>query len=155
MPRLITAIEMIAGLFLGLIALLTVTEAVMRYALGMRVPDAYAFATALQGIAIAWGIACTTWMRRHITVDAFWELAPPRVQAAMNVFASAVTFVAMSMLMGMLWRKTGQSMVSGEVSNDLMWPLWPVVMATTLGIAAAALLGLMRLIRDILEIRTL
>ncbi|MBR9765258.1 MAG: TRAP transporter small permease [Rhodobacteraceae bacterium] len=154
MARLIRAIEMVAGTFLVLIALLTVTEAGLRYALGMRIPDAYVGATALQGIAIAWGIACTTWSRRHISVDAIYELLPRRAQRGIDVFASAVTFGAMLMLMIMLWRKTESSLASGELSNDLLLPLWPVVAATAAGIGAAALLGLARLGRDILDLRT-
>ncbi|WP_010141163.1 TRAP transporter small permease [Oceanicola sp. S124] len=154
MARLIAAIETVAGLFLVLIAALTVTEAGLRYALGMRIPDAYMGATALQGIAIAWGIACTTWTRRHISVDAIYELSPPWLRSAMNVFSSAVTFVAMLTLMVMLWRKTASSLASGEVSADLLWPLWPVVAATAAGIAAASVLGLLRLGRDILDFRT-
>lgn len=155
MRRLIDGIEFAAGIFLGLIAILTVTEAVARYAFGMRVPDAYAFATALQGIAIAWGIACTTWTRRHITVDAVWEMSSPRVQGIMNICASAITFTGMTAVMWMLFRKTSQTMAGGEVTNDLLLPLWPVVMATSLGFAAAALLGLMRLLRDILDFKAL
>lgn len=154
MARLISAIEMVAGIFLVLIAALTVTEATLRYALGMRIPDAYVGATALQGIAIAWGIACTTWTRRHITVDAIYELSPRGMQKAMNVFSSAVTFAAMLTLMIMLWRKTASSLSSGEVSADLLLPLWPVVAATAAGIAAASILGLLRLGCDILELRT-
>lgn len=154
MARLIHVIEMVAGVFLVLIALLTVTEAGLRYALGMRIPDAYVGATALQGIAIAWGIACTTWSRRHITVDAIFELMPQRAQRWINVFASVVTFVAMLTLMVMLWRKTMGSLDSGELSNDLLLPLWPVVAATAAGISAAALLGLARLGRDLLQLRT-
>ncbi|MFC7704489.1 TRAP transporter small permease [Plastorhodobacter daqingensis] len=154
MARLIQAIEAVAGIFLVLIALLTVTEAGLRYALGMRIPDAYIGATALQGIAIAWGIACTTWTRRHISVDAVYLLAPVWARSAMNVFASAVTFLAMGTLMWMLWRKTGQSLRSGEVSNDLLLPLWPVIAATATGIGAAAALGFLRLLRDMMEFRT-
>jgi len=154
LARLINAIELVAGLFLGLIALVTFSEAAMRYLIGARIPDAYVLATALQGIAIAWGIACTTWTRRHITVDVVWELSPPLVRGLINIFASAVTFVAMTALMWMLFRKMGQSLRSGEVSNDLLLPLWPVVAATACGIAAASLLGLLRLLRDILDVRT-
>lgn len=153
MARLIDAIELIAGLFLGLIALVTCTEAALRYLAGARIPDAYVLATALQGIAIAWGIACTTWTRRHITVDVVWEMSSPRLRGLMDIFASAVTFVAMTALMWMLFRKTGQSLQSGELSNDLLLPLWPVVLATACGVAAASLLGLLRLLRDILEFR--
>ncbi|MFN4098230.1 MAG: TRAP transporter small permease [Pararhodobacter sp.] len=154
LARLINVIEVVAGLFLGLIALVTFSEAALRYLVGMRIPDAYVLATALQGIAIAWGIACTTWTRRHITVDVVWELSPPWARAVMNILASAITFVAMTALMWMLFRKMGQSMRSGEVSNDLLLPLWPVVAATACGIAAASLLGFLRLIRDILDFRT-
>lgn len=154
MARLIRAIELVAGVFLILIAALTFAEAALRYGMGARIPDAYLGATALQCVAIAWGIACTTWTRRHISVDVVYELAPIWGRLAMNVFASAVTFVAMTTLMVMLWRKTGQSLRSGEVSNDLLLPLWPVVAATAAGIAAASVLGFLRLVRDILDFRT-
>lgn len=153
--RLIGTIELVAGVFLGLIAVVTVSEAAMRYGLGMRIPDAYLFATALQGCAIAWGIACTTWAKTHITVDVVWEMCGPRLRALIDIFAAIVTFGAFSVMAWQLWRKLGQSMASGEVSNDLIIPVWPMIACTTAGIIATALLALLRIFRDIHEFRSL
>ena len=155
MGRLIGTIELVAGLFLGMIGLLTVAEAGLRYGLGMRIPDAYLFATALQGCAIAWGIACTTWAKTHITVDVVWEMCSPRLRAGIDIFAATVTFAAFAVMAGQLWRKLGQTMASGEVSNDLILPVWPMVACTAAGIAATALLALLRLARDIQDFRSL
>ena len=155
MGRLILAIEIVAGVFLGLIGILTVTEAGLRYLLGMRIPDAFLFATALQGCAIAWGIACTTWAKTHITVDVVWEMCGPRLRALIDIFAACVTFMAFAVMAYQLWRKLGQSMASGEVSNDLILPIWPMVACTAAGIIAAALLALLRIGRDIQDYRSL
>jgi len=153
MNKLIDAIELIAGIFLGVLALITCTEATLRYGFGQRIPDAYVFAIMLQGIAIAWGMATTTYSKTHITVDVLWEMVSPRGKAAIDIFAGLATFVSFAVLSWMVWRKTWQTYEAGEISNDLLMPVWPFMLGCALGLSCAALLALVRLVRDIQEMR--
>ena len=69
MNKIVTVIERIAGYFIGLVAVLTFSEAVMRYVFVMHIPDVFVIGQMLQGIAICWGIATAAYADRHITVD--------------------------------------------------------------------------------------
>ncbi len=145
MERFIRAVNTAAGVFLGCIAALTFTVALLRYAFSITIPDWFNLACMLQGIAIFWGIASTTHEGRHITVDGVWELSRPAGKRAIDLFADVVTLVFLGALAWMLVYKVQSTYQSNQVSSDLGVPLWPFHLLASLGIGAAAVCAALRL----------
>jgi TRAP-type C4-dicarboxylate transport system permease small subunit len=147
MNAFVVTVERIAGSMLALVAFLTFGEALLRYVLGVQIPDAYSFAGMLQAVAIFWGIASTTYEGRHIAVDMLWHLSDALSRRAIDLFAELVSFLFFATLSYMLVMKIRSSYVSQETTNDLLLPLWPYVTLAFLGIACAAILSLLRFLR--------
>ena len=147
MDKFIRAVNIAAGMFLGCIAILTFLVALLRYGFSVTIPDWFNLACMLQGIAIFWGIASTTYEGRHITVDGFWTLSGPAARRVIDLIADFLTLVFLGVFAWMLVYKVQSTYEGNQISSDLGVPLWPFHLVASLGIAAAALLALVRLRR--------
>lgn len=147
MKTFIDKVELIAGLLLGAIALLTFTAVMLRWLFNYGLPDAFDFSRLLLGTAMFWGIALAGFHNRHIQVDGFWELAPAWGKRLIDIFATAVTLGFMGLFAWMLEGKVTSVFVSNEQTFDLRLPVWPFHAVAALGIALASLLLLLRLVR--------
>ncbi len=85
MTRVITLIEMIAGYAIGFLALITFSEAILRYGLSAHIPDGFVLGQMMQGIAICWGIATATYADRHITVDILYTFGSDAMRRVFDV----------------------------------------------------------------------
>src|SRR3989449_9755261 len=90
MDRFIDAIELTAAGFVGIVAADVFISVLLRYFFGVSIPDSYDFGRLLLGILIFWGIGATSYRGTHITVDLVWANVGPRVQRAMDIFATLV-----------------------------------------------------------------
>ena len=90
MDRFIDAIELIAAIFVGIVA--ADTFLIVRAALFLQDPDSrqLRFGQLLLGILIFWGMAATSYHGAHITVDLVWANAGPRWRRVIDVFATLV-----------------------------------------------------------------
>ena len=78
MDRFIDAIELVAAIFVGLVAADIFISVLLRYFFSVSIPDSYDFGRMLLGILIFWGIAATSYRGTHITVDLVWANVGPR-----------------------------------------------------------------------------
>lgn len=147
MTRIIEKVELVAGLLLGAIALLTFCAVMARWLFNYGIPDAFDFSRLLLGTAMFWGIAVAGFHNRHIQVDGLWEISPPWVKHAIDIFATIVTLGFFGLFAWMLHTKVLSVYVSNEQTFDLRLPVWPFHAVAALGIALAALLLLLRLFR--------
>lgn len=147
MKAFIDKVELIAGLLLGAIALLTFTAVMLRWLFNYGLPDAFDFSRLLLGTAMFWGIALAGFHNRHIQVDGFWELAPAWGRRLIDIFATSVTLAFMALFAWMLEGKVTSVFFSNEQTFDLRLPVWPFHAVAALGIALASLLLLLRLVR--------
>lgn len=147
MKAFIDKVELIAGLLLGAIALLTFAAVMLRWLFNYGLPDAFDFSRLLLGTAMFWGIALAGFHNRHIQVDGFWELAPAWGRRLIDIFATSVTLAFMALFAWMLEGKVTSVFLSNEQTFDLRLPVWPFHAVAALGIALASLLLLLRLIR--------
>ena len=69
MDRFINTIELVAAVFVGLVAADIFISVLLRYFFSIDIPDSYDFGQLLLGILIFWGIAATSYRGTHITVD--------------------------------------------------------------------------------------
>ena len=90
MDGFIDAIEMVAAIFVGIVAADIFISVLLRYFFSVSIPDGYDLGRLLLGILIFWGIAATSYRGTHITVDLVWGNVGPKPQRAIDVFATLV-----------------------------------------------------------------
>jgi TRAP-type C4-dicarboxylate transport system permease small subunit len=144
MARVAALIDVVAGLLLGLVVVLTVLEAGLRYLFAIQIPDAYSLAGHAQGIAIMWGIASAAYAGRHITVDLLHDALPARVRHQMNILATVISAGFLATMAWMFWLKVERSSNSYEVTSDLRLSVWIFLAFGAAGITVAAGLALLR-----------
>ncbi|WP_341704898.1 TRAP transporter small permease [Ferrovibrio sp.] len=147
MDRFIDKVELVAGLLLGAIALLTFSAVMARWLFNYGIPDAFDVSRLLLGTAMFWGIASAGFRNRHIQVDGFWEISPPLGRRLIDLFATAITFGFFALLAWMLYGKVVSVLASSEQTFDLRLPVWPFYALAALGILLAAVLLGLRLFR--------
>ena len=141
--RLLIATEGVAAVFLLLIALLTAGNVMLRDFGGPSIPDWYDGSRMLQGIALFWGIALTTYYGSHICVDIVWEHLRERGRRVLDVLATSVTAAFLIPTAWMVWQKVASTGTQG--TSDLRLPLVWFYAFAALGMTVAAVLCVVRL----------
>jgi TRAP-type C4-dicarboxylate transport system permease small subunit len=140
MDRFIDGIEMLAAAFVGIVAADIFISVLLRYFFSYSIPDSYDFGKLLLGILIFWGIAATSYRGTHITVDLVWAAAGPRGKRWIDVFATLVLLLVVSVQTAMLFDKVQQTRVENVLTFDLRLPTWPFALVAWLGDVSAVLL---------------
>lgn len=146
MERSVAAIERIAGLFLLAVAILTFTMVILRKFFDTSIPDWYDFSRLLQGTAIFWGIACACWRGGHIVVDLIWEWLDAGGRRRMDLFANLLTVAFIAAFAAMAVINAWETIAKNLLTSDLRWPQWPWFMVAAVGIVAATLAAVARLV---------
>lgn len=144
MERITTSIERIAGYFIGTLALITFTAAVLRYTVNLHIPDGFIVAQTLQGIAICWGFGTAIYADRHITVDILYATCGTTFQRICDVTAIILNLAFMLIFAYAMVYKVFDIQAAGEISDDLRLPLWIGYSFAALGILAALVMSLVR-----------
>src|SRR5476651_1046096 len=151
MDRFIDAIELIAALFVGLVAADTFISVMLRYFFNVSIPDAYDVGRLLLGILIFWGIAATSYRGTHITVDLVWAAAPPRWQRAIDIFATLVLLFVVTVQTYTLFDKVSATYKDHVLTYDLGLPTWPFFAVAWVGDVSAVVLIAIRTFRLIMR----
>jgi TRAP-type C4-dicarboxylate transport system permease small subunit len=144
MDRFIVVVERIAGYFVGILAVITVSEAFGRYVLNSHIPDGFIVGQTMQGIAICWGISTATYADRQISVDILYELSGARVRRTFDVTAYTINLLFMMLFGAAMSFKTFDILKAGEISSELRFPVWIGYTLAALGILAAVITAAMR-----------
>src|SRR3954467_8654336 len=147
MDRFIDTIELIAAIFVGIVAVDTFLIVVLRYFFNIGIPDSYDFGQLLLGILIFWGIAATSYRGAHITVDLVWANASPRWQRIIDVFATLVLLFVVTVQTYTLFDKVIDTRAGHIVTMDLQVPIWPFFLVSWLGDVSAVFLIAIRTYR--------
>jgi TRAP-type C4-dicarboxylate transport system permease small subunit len=146
MDKFVAIVEKIAGSFLLAIALLTFGSVLLRYVFATQIPDWFDFSKLLQGIAIFWGIACICFRNEHIMVDLLWEKSNDNRKRYIDLAATGVLLIFLLLMAWMLGAKVLQSVQSTQATSDLRIPIGPFHVAAWLGVVAAVVTTIMRLV---------
>jgi TRAP-type C4-dicarboxylate transport system permease small subunit len=133
----VTIVEKSAGYFIGILALITVGEATLRYGFNSHIPDGFIIGQTLQGIAICWGIATATYADRQITVDVLYEIVGPGLKRAFDAIAYTINLLFMALFGYAISFKVFDILKAGEISAELRIPIWTGYTLASLGILAA------------------
>lgn len=137
MNAFVSIVEKTAGYFIGVLALITVGEATLRYGFNSHIPDGFIIGQTLQGIAICWGIATATYADRQITVDVLYELVGARFRLVFDIVAHTINLLFMSLFGYAITFKVYDILKAGEISAELRIPVWTGYTLASLGILAA------------------
>ena len=146
MDRFIDGIELVAAIFIGIVAADVFITVMLRY-FGISIPDSYDFGQLLLGILIFWGIAATSYRGSHITVDLVYANIPPRWQRAMDVFATLVLLFVVVVQTYTLFDKVVSTYRDNVLTFDVRLPTWPFFLVAWVGDVSAVLLIAIRTYR--------
>ena len=138
MDRFIDAIEWIAAGFVSVL---------LRYFFSISIPDGYDFGRLFLGILIFWGIAATSYRGAHITVDLVWEMASKHWRRVIDVVATLVLLLVVTVQTVMLFDKVVQTRAQNVLTYDLHLPTWPFFLVAWLGDVSAVVLIAVRTFR--------
>jgi TRAP-type C4-dicarboxylate transport system permease small subunit len=147
MDRFIDGIELVAAIFVGIVAIDVFVSVLLRYFFNMAIPDAYNFGQLLLGILIFWGIAATSYRGTHITVDLVWANVGPRMQRFIDVFATLVLLFVVTVQTWTLFDKVSATYSDHILTAELRLPYWPFFLVAWIGDVAAVLLIAVRTYR--------
>ena len=147
MDRFIDTIELIAAVFVGLVAANIFISVLLRYFFSASIPDAYDLGKNMLGILIFWGIAATSYRGNHITVDLVWASASAKWQRVIDVFATLVLLFVVIVMTAMLFDKVRQTYDGNVLTYDLGMPVWPFFAVAWLGDVSAVILIAIRTFR--------
>jgi TRAP-type C4-dicarboxylate transport system permease small subunit len=147
MDRFINAIELVAAVFVGLVAADVFISVLLRYFFSIDIPDSYNFGQLLLGILIFWGIAATSYRGTHITVDLVWANVGPKWQRAIDVFATLVLLFVVTVQTWTLLDKTTSTYADNLQTADLRLPFWPFYALAWAGDVSAVILIAVRTYR--------
>ena len=151
MDRFIDAIELIAAVFVGLVAADIFVSVLLRYFFSVQIPDSYDFGRLLLGILIFWGIAATSYRGTHITVDLVWANVNTRWQRFIDVFATLVLLFVVTVQTYTLFDKVKGTWADHVLTFDLRLPVWPFFLVAWIGDVSAVFLIAVRTYRLIFQ----
>jgi TRAP-type transport system small permease protein len=140
MDRIIDTIEVIAALFVGIVAADIFISVMLRRFFSLQIPDSYDFGRLLLGILIFWGIAATSYRGGHITVDLVWAQANTRWKRAIDVFATLVLLFVVTVQTYTLFDKVRTTWADHVLTFDLGLPTWPFFAIAWAGDVSAVVL---------------
>ena len=140
MDKFIDGIEMIAAVFVGIVAADIFISVVLRACCRIQIPDSYDFGRLLLGILIFWGIAATSYRGAHISVDLIWAAANKRWKRIIDVFATLVLLLVVTVQTRMLFDKVWTTYLDNVLTFDLHLPTWPFFALAWLGDVSAVIL---------------
>jgi TRAP-type transport system small permease protein len=140
MDKFIDGIELIAAIFVGIVAADIFISVVLRACCRIQIPDSYDFGRLLLGILIFWGIAATSYRGAHISVDLLWAASSKRWQRVIDVFATLVLLFVVTTQTVMLFDKVRTTYYDNVLTYDLHLPTWPFFALAWLGDVSAVVL---------------
>jgi len=145
--RLSRAINVIAGLAITFIMLLTVLDVILR-SFRRPIVGTYELVAFSGAMVVGFAIPLTSWMRGHIYVDFFTGKLPKTARALFNL-ATRCMGIGLFVLIGWNLIKVGMDLQqSGEVSLTLQLPFYPVAY----GVAVACFVQCLVLLADMVKI---
>ena len=140
MDRFIDRIELVAAVFVGIVAADIFISVLLRACCRIQIPDSYDFGRLLLGILIFWGIAATSYRGAHISVDLLWSAANKNWRRIIDVFATLVLLFVVTTQTIMLFDKVRTTYVDNVLTFDLRLPTWPFFAIAWLGDVSAVIL---------------
>jgi TRAP-type transport system small permease protein len=142
----------IASIFLGAMALLTLCDVIGRYFFNRPILGTWELVGMMLVFAGTWGFAYAQVMKSHIRVDILLNRFPPRGQAFMNVLSYLMGAVGFALITWQVSIMAKNYMVHGYVTDTLNQPIFPYMIGLVIGAGLITLVLLLDLIESIAEV---
>ena len=117
-------LNIIAGISLTFLMLLTVTDIILR-SLRRPIVGTYELVAFAGAVVIGFSVPFTSWLRAHIYVDFFILKFPKKVKDVFNIVTRCLVIVLFIMIGWNLMKYGMDLQKSGEVSLTLQMPFYP------------------------------
>lgn len=145
--RLSRWINVIAGIAITFIMLLTVLDVILR-TFRRPIVGTYELVAFSGAVVVGFAIPLTSWMRGHIYVDFFTAKLPKTLRSIFNLITRLMG-IALFLLIGWNLIKVGMDLQqSGEVTLTLQLPFYPVAY----GVAVSCFVQCLVLLTDMVKI---
>lgn len=143
--RLIGLSGAAAGVFLGLMMLVTVIDVAGRYFLNAPLKGAFEMTQFLMAAIVYAGLPHVTMRDGHITIDLLDAVTPPDVVPWREIMVQTICAAAMTVVAWRLSVLAGEATEWGDVTQYLGWPLAPIIWFGAALSAVAAVIHLGKL----------
>ena len=126
--RISTWMNIVAGVTLTFMMLLTVCDVVLRY-LGRPILGSYELVAFSGAIVIGFSLPFTSWMRAHISVDFFIFGLSRQKRKLMTVFTRGISILLFGFTGVYLFKKAFSLLKTGQVSLTLEMPFYFIAFA--------------------------
>jgi len=140
-------INVIAGICLTFLMLLTIGDVILRF-FKMPIVGTYELVAFAGAVVIGFSLPLTSWMRGHIFVDFFIVKFSKKVQNVFNIGSRCLVFILFFLMGWNLLKYALDLQKSGEVSLTLRIPFYPV----TYGIGICCFIQCLVMVCDIVKI---
>jgi TRAP-type C4-dicarboxylate transport system permease small subunit len=141
------AMEVVAGVFLVFMMLLTTCDVILRI-FGRPIIGTYEMVAFSGGIVIGFSVPITSWVRGQIFVDFFYQKFSKKIQDLFNYATRVMSLILFVFTAFNLVRMATDMYRSGEVSLTLQLPFYPIAY----GIGFAFFVEVLVLITDMAKI---
>ena len=145
--RLSKVINVIAGMALTAMMLLTVADVVLRY-LGRPILGCYELVSLGTAVVIGFSLPYTSWVKGHIGVDFLLVELPEWRRGVVLVFTRIMSIALFSVIGVYLIKKGLYMRTTGQVSLTLQVPFYPVAW----GVAICCFIQCLVLLCDIVKV---
>ncbi len=123
--RLSCYLDKIAGLALTFTMLLVVTDVILRR-IGLPIPGSYETVAFIGVVVIGFALPRSSWERTHVSMDILISMLTPGQAKAVLIFTKLIG-IAFFLLLGIrLFFDGGDLICSGEVTQTLKLPFYPI-----------------------------
>jgi TRAP-type C4-dicarboxylate transport system permease small subunit len=126
--QLSKSVNVLAGVFLTLLMLITVTDVCLR-SLGRPIVGSYELVAFLGALVLGFSVPLTSWVRGHIYVDFLVLKLPPLARKIFHLFTRCLGIGLFFLIGWNLIKMATDLHRSGEVSLTLQMPFYPIVYA--------------------------
>lgn len=136
------AFTLIACVILFAMMLVTFADVIGRYLFLAPLPAAYEMVSLMMPAVIFCALPLTVLRRGHITIDLLDSVTPRALLPLREIVVGLFSAAALALVAWRLWVRAEDQRTYEEVSDQLLWPLWPFSVAMSFLCALAALCAL-------------
>lgn len=140
-------INVIAGISLTFLMLLTIGDVILRF-FKMPIVGTYELVAFAGAVVIGFSLPLTSWLRGHIFVDFFVIKFSKKVQNVFNIATRCLVFILFFLMGWNLLRYAVDLQKSGEVSLTLQMPFYPI----TFGVGICCFIQCLVMVCDIVKV---
>lgn len=145
-------INPISYLALFLMMLLTVADVFMRKVFNNSILGTVEVTELMMVVLIFFSLAHTEIADGHVKVDLVLSRFTPKVQSIFDIFTQLVCFGLFCLLTWSSFKYAASMRASGEVTQDLLIPIYPFVYIVALGSAFLSLALLLKFLKALVKV---